>query len=63
MSLDKALKNLKYDVRMTEHNLNNSVITKEELQNHLKSLPDLATNSEQINLEGEGRRSSSEQLN
>lgn len=66
MSLEKALKNLKFDVRMTEHNLNHSVITKEELQTHLKSLPDLASNSEQINLEGEGRRSSSssnEQLN
>ena len=64
MSLDKALKNLKFDVRMTEYNVNNSVITKEELKNHLTQLPDLAANSEQIDLdEGKKRAASADQLN
>lgn len=63
MSLDKALKNLKFDVRMTEFNLNNSVISKEEHQAYLKQLPDLAANSEQINLEEGKRSSSNSQLN
>ncbi len=51
MSLDKSLKNLKFDVRMTEFNVNVGQITKEELKAHLNSLPDLANNAEQINLE------------
>ena len=64
MSLDKALKNLKFDVRMTEYNVNNAVITKEELKTHLGNLPDLAANSEQINLdEGKKRAAAADQLN
>lgn len=51
MSLDKSLKNLKFDVRMTEFNVNVGQISKEELKAHLNSLPDLAHNAEQINLE------------
>jgi tripartite-type tricarboxylate transporter receptor subunit TctC len=51
MSLDKALKNLKFDVRMTESNINNNTISKEELKAHLEKLPDSASNGEQINLE------------
>ena len=51
MSLDKALKNLKFDSRMTEFNLNNNVISKEELKAHLEKLPDSGANSEQIDLE------------
>jgi hypothetical protein len=57
MSLDKALKNLKFDVRMTEFNLNNGVISKEELKNHLTQLPDSGANSEKLSIE-EGRGSS-----
>jgi hypothetical protein len=56
MSLDKALKNLKFDVRMTEANVNTNVISKEELKTHLEKLPDLSNNCEQINLE-EGKSS------
>lgn len=56
MSLDKSLKNLKFDVRMMEFNLNNGVISKEELNTHLKALPDSGANAEQIDLE-EGSRS------
>lgn len=59
MSLDKALKNLKYDVRMTEFNLNNGVITKEELNAHLGQLQDSGNNSEKLSIE-EGRGSSSD---
>ena len=40
MSLDKSLKNLKYDVRMQEFNLNNSVITEADLKAHLAQVPD-----------------------
>ncbi len=57
MSLDKALKNLKFDVRMTEFNLKNGVITKEELNAHLGQLNDSGNNSEKLSLE-EGRSSS-----
>jgi hypothetical protein len=59
MSLDKALKNLKFDVRMTEFNVNNGVITKDELKAHLSQLPDSGGNSEKLSIE-EGRGSSSE---
>ena len=59
MSLDKALKNLKFDIRMTESNLNSGVISKEDLKAHLSQLPDSAANSEKLNLE-ETSRSSSE---
>ena len=57
MSLDKALKNLKFDVRMTEFNLKNGVISKEELNAHLGQLTDSGNNSEKLSLE-EGRSSS-----
>lgn len=53
MSLDKALKNLKYDVRFLEYNLNNGVLTKEELKAHLNTVQDVATNSEPLRLEDE----------
>lgn len=51
MSLDKALKNLKFDVRMTEFNVNQGNVSKEELKAHLDSLPDLSANAEKIDLE------------
>lgn len=55
MSLDKALKNLKFDVRMTEFNVNQGQISKEELKAHLDQLPDLQANAEKIDLEGEAK--------
>jgi hypothetical protein len=58
MSLDKALKNLKFDVRMTEFNLKNGVISKEELNTHLGQLNDSAANSEKLDLEESSRSSS-----
>lgn len=58
MSLDKALKNLKFDVRMTEFNLNNGVVSKEEFNSHLSQLPDSGANSEKLNIEENGHSSS-----
>jgi hypothetical protein len=55
MSLDKALKALKFDARMLEFNVNNGVISKEELKAHLDSLPDSGANSEKLNIEENGR--------
>ncbi|MEZ0391839.1 MAG: hypothetical protein ACAH59_06470 [Pseudobdellovibrionaceae bacterium] len=58
MALDKALKNLKFDARMTEFNLDNGVISKEELKAHLDSLQDSGANSEKLNIEENSRSSS-----
>lgn len=54
MALDKAMKNLKFDVRLTEFNLNNGLLSKEELQQHLAKLPDCGAQSESVNLDGRG---------
>ena len=51
MSLDKAMKNLKFDSRLTEYNLNSGILTKEELKAQLEKLPDLAAQSEPIDIE------------
>ena len=60
MSLEKALKNLKYDVRMTEYNLANGQITAEERKKHLDSLPDSQAQSEKLKI-GENNDSSDQQ--
>jgi len=54
MALDKALKNLKFDARMTEFNIDNGVISKAELKAHLEQLPDSASNSEKLMIEENG---------
>lgn len=54
MSLDKAMKNLKYDKRLTEWNITNNQMTKEEWQKHLASLPDLANEVAPVALEDDG---------
>ena len=59
MSLDKSLKNLKYDVRMQEFNLNNGVINETELKSHLTQLPDNADQA--VKLEIEDQQSASQQ--
>lgn len=46
MSLDKAMKNLKFDKRLAEWHINNGQLTREEFEAYLKSLPDLAHNVE-----------------
>lgn len=40
MSLDESMKALKFDARMIEYNLSHGIITKEEYEAYLKSLPD-----------------------
>lgn len=51
MSLEKAMKDLKFDARMIEINLNTGRITKEELKKHLETLPDSTDNSEALEIE------------
>ena len=51
MSLDKAMKNLKFDTRMQEYNLNNGLLTQEELKKHLESLQDASNNVELIDID------------
>ncbi len=53
MSLDQAMKKLKFDSRLIEHNLSTGLITKEEYENHLKSLQDLAVQAAPVDLEEE----------
>ncbi len=53
MSLDKAIKNLKFDVRMKEININNNVLTEAELKKHIEQLPDLSHTTEKIVFEDE----------
>ncbi len=50
MSLHKALKNLKFDKRLTEYNLNKGLLTKEELQQHVGSLQDISDKAGIVNL-------------
>lgn len=51
MSIEKSLKNLKFDKRMIQWNINNKQLTQEELKKHLESLPDLGHQVDLINLE------------
>ena len=50
MSLDKALKNNKFDKRLTEIHIHRGFLTKDEMDKHLKDLPDLAHNVEYVSL-------------
>ncbi len=50
MSLDKALKSLKYDVRMIEFYLKQGLLNEAEYKEYLKQLPDCANNSETLAL-------------
>ncbi len=54
MSLADANKNLKWDVRLTERNLNVGDLKNEELKKHLETLPDLASNVETFTMDGKG---------
>ncbi len=60
MSLAQANKNLKYDKRMTERNVVGGEMSKEELQKHLASLPDLAHNVEKFTVDGKNSDSDEE---
>lgn len=50
MSLDKSLKNLKFDKRLTEYNLNKGLLTQEELKKHLESLQDVGSKIDLVSL-------------
>ncbi len=52
MSLAQANKNLKYDTRMIERNVTIGEMSKEELNKHLESLPDLSNNVEKFTIDG-----------
>lgn len=52
MSLADANKNLKWDTRMTESNLNVGELKVDELKKHLEQLPDLASNVETFTIDG-----------
>lgn len=49
-SLDKAMKELKFDKRLTELNLRNGTLTKEELKKHIDELPDLGNKVDLVSL-------------
>jgi hypothetical protein len=49
MSLHKALKNLKFDKRLTEYNLNKGLLSQDELKKHLESLQDVGSKIDLIN--------------
>ena len=57
MSLHKSLKNLKFDKRLTEYNLNKGLLNKEELKKHLDSLPDVGSKIDLINFKRESTNS------
>lgn len=61
MSLAQATKNLKFDKRLTERNVSVGEMSKEELQKHLESLPDLAHNVETFTMDGKNTSSSSDE--
>lgn len=50
MSLGDAVKKLKYDKRLTENLLKYNELTEKDLQKHLDSLEDVASNSETLSL-------------
>lgn len=60
MSLAQANKNLKFDKRMLERNVNIGEMTKEELQKYLESLPDLSHNVETFTIDGKSAASDEE---
>ena len=53
MSYSKALKELKFDVRMREFNLSNKVLSPDEVKNFEASLTDSSANAEILEIEVE----------
>lgn len=52
MSMQKQLKKLKFDRRMTGYSLKTGELTKEELDKHLKSLDDCTDRAKSIKVHG-----------
>jgi hypothetical protein len=55
MSFEKANLKMKFDIRMLEYNLAQGIITKEELEKHLASLPDESENTVAVTLDDSSR--------
>lgn len=55
MSLNKALENLKFDKRLLEMNVRMGVIKKEDIVQFEKSMIDLESQSEKLDIEKEDR--------
>jgi hypothetical protein len=51
MSLDKAIRNLKFDVRMTEFNMNHSFLSEDDQAKNLAQLEDCSGNSEPLKVD------------
>jgi len=54
MDLNKALEALKFDQRMKDYCLKHNLVTKEELEQKLKSLEDSSAACEAVTLEDKG---------
>jgi len=54
MSLNKNAENMKYDKRLLDINLKLGLLTKEEYDQHLKSLKDVEADCEKIDIEEKG---------
>ena len=52
MSLNKSVENLKFDKRLFEINVRLGRVTQEEIEQYNKSLQDLESDSEKIDIEG-----------
>lgn len=53
MSLDKAIREFKFDKRLIELRLKNGEVTQEEYKKFIESLPDLSTHCEKIDIESQ----------
>ena len=51
MSLNKALEDLKFDNRLLDLNIKMGRLTQEQLEKHLKSIPDVEAQCEKLDLE------------
>lgn len=51
MSLEKALKEFKFDKRLLDHNLKTGMITEEEYKAYLNSLTDLTNSCESLDVD------------
>lgn len=59
MNLGKALENLKYDNRMKDWNISQGLVTAKDIEAHEAGLEDLSSKCAPMDLDSEGRRSSS----
>lgn len=53
MSLDKAIREFKFDKRLIELRLKNGEVTQEEYNKYMQSLPDLSAECEKIDIESQ----------